>query len=74
MSKFSWGNPKVQDNRGLRVAAVNTDTKMIVHIFNNVISAADALSDNTQYYAREIGKALNNYHMEVLGFYWKRIN
>ena len=74
-SNFSWGDPKVTDNKGLRVAAISPNTYMIKHIWPNVMSAAKALTDKDQnYYARQIGKALNNYHMKVLGFYWKRIS
>lgn len=69
-SKFSWGNPKEMDNKGLRVAAVSPNTGMIQHIWPNVISAAKALTDTNQiYYAQQIGKALNNYHMKVLNYY-----
>ena len=74
-SKFSWSNPKDTDNKGVRIAAVNPKTHMVEHIFPNVISAANALIDeDQQYYAEQIGKALNIYHMNVLGYYWKRVN
>lgn len=74
-SKFSWGDPKVTDNKGMRVAAINPKTHMIEHIWPNVISAANALVDENQsYYAEQIGKALNIYHMKVLNYYWKRIH
>lgn len=74
-SKFSWGNPKAIDNKGLRVAAVSPYTGMIEHIYPNVISAAKALAKKKpNYYAVKIGEALNTFHMEVLGFYWKRID
>lgn len=74
-NNFSWSNPKDMDNKGLRVAAINPTTEMIQHIWPNVISAAKALTDKNQnYYAQQIGKALNNYHYQVLGYYWKRIN
>lgn len=74
-SRFSWSNPKEQDNKGFRVAAVSVNTSMIQHIFPNVIAAANSLTNiNQMYYAKQIGKALNQYHMQVLGYWWKRIN
>ena len=74
MSKFIWVDPKEIDNQGLRVAAVNTETYMIEHIFDNVICAAKALKGwNIAVHANKISKALNNYHMKYLGYYWKRV-
>lgn len=74
-SRFTWANPKEIDNKGLRVAAVNPQTEMIEHIWPNVIVASKALTNKNQnYYAVQISKALNNFHIKVLGFYWKRIN
>lgn len=74
MSKFTWVNPKEIDNQGMRVAAVSPHTLMIEHIFDNVICAAKALKGwNIAIHAQKIGKALNNYHMEYLGYYWKRV-
>lgn len=73
MNNFKWCDPKDKDNQGQRVAAINKQTNMVENIYNNVIDAAKALSTNYKYFAKEIGKALQIYHYEVLGCYWKRV-
>ena len=71
---FSWADPKSVDNSGLRVAAINPETLMIAHIYDNVIGAAKALAPHAvQSSARQIGTALNIFHKKVLGYYWKRV-
>lgn len=74
-SRFSWAEPETINNKGLKVAAVNPQTHMIEGIWPNVIAASNDLTNKNQnYYAKQIGKALNNFHLKVLGYWWKRIN
>ena len=67
-----------------RIAAVSIDTDQIAYIFDNVIAAArDILKidykdiecgqDTIQYAACKIAEAVNDYHKECLGYWWKKI-
>lgn len=79
-AELNHSNPIVT-NKARKVAAIDPETLEVVIIFNNVIQAAETMAK--QYFihtpsrslimdvADEIGHALNKYHKECLGFYWK---
>lgn len=86
---FSWtSSVEVTYKRPIgeykRIAAVDKQTHQIKYIYKNAVEAARSIlraeyfniepsNELVQEVAKEIGKALNKYHKEVLGYWWKRI-
>ena len=71
---FKWANPVQQPKVCRKVAAVSPRTHMIEHIYNSISDASFfALGKYDKNFVTEIGKAINNYHYLVNGYWWKYI-